>query len=346
MIGFNKLRDDFKAMNMSFYFLYRDISSVISQLLSSIWGFVTLIFKRGTNQGSLISLERSWIRVIKRFKCVFKRVIALFITLVIFIVSTPLFLIKLPLVWLGKLLDRIPLGDFGRDKEIRGLILTIISVFVIGIFCSAVVSVLTIYSEKLYQKDICFTDKCVTTFLSHFNSVSIILQSAAWLITLISTIGGIGIALMTYKTGVKNSNLTNHISHLNMFRDYVNAEISKRKFISPDKVNIYKWYSLIFPYSKKGDVSISLQYKNKIEKIIEVITDANNKITDPSGKYVYTHHQVSMLDAIGLLGVKISTGPKNEFVLIEEQVFELIDCINLTFTDINIELSSVKRAYV
>ncbi|WP_205600445.1 hypothetical protein, partial [Enterobacter hormaechei] len=129
MIGFNKLRDDFKAMNMSFYFLYRDISSVISQLLSSIWGFVTLIFKRGTNQGSLISLERSWIRVIKRFKCVFKRVIALFITLVIFIVSTPLFLIKLPLVWLGKLLDRIPLGDFGRDKEIRGLILTIISVF-------------------------------------------------------------------------------------------------------------------------------------------------------------------------------------------------------------------------
>ncbi|HDC4598434.1 TPA: retron Ec48 family effector membrane protein, partial [Enterobacter kobei] len=262
MIGFNKLRDDFKAMNMSFYFLYRDISSVISQLLSSIWGFVTLIFKRGTNQGSLISLERSWIRVIKRFKCVFKRVIALFITLVIFIVSTPLFLIKLPLVWLGKLLDRIPLGDFGRDKEIRGLILTIISVFVIGIFCSAVVSVLTIYSEKLYQKDICFTDKCVTTFLTHFNSVSIILQSAAWLITLISTIGGIGIALMTYKTGVKNSNLTNHISHLNMFRDYVNAEISKRKFISPDKVNIYKWYSLIFPYSKKGDVSISLQYKN------------------------------------------------------------------------------------
>ncbi|WP_205601814.1 retron Ec48 family effector membrane protein, partial [Enterobacter hormaechei] len=99
----------------------------------------------------------------------------------------------------------------------------------------------------------------------------------------------------------------------------------------------YKWYSLIFPYSKKGVVSISLQYKNKIEKIIEVITDANNKITDPSGKYVYTHHQVSMLDAIGLLGVKISTGPKNEFVLIEEQVFELIDCINLTFTDINIE---------
>jgi uncharacterized membrane protein YczE len=67
------------------------------------------------------------------------------------------------------------LGDFGRDKEIRGLILTIISVFVIGIFCSAVVSVLTIYSEKLYQKDICFTDKCVTTFLTHFNSVSIIL---------------------------------------------------------------------------------------------------------------------------------------------------------------------------
>jgi hypothetical protein len=45
MIGFNKLRDDFKAMNMSFYFLIEK-SSVISQLLSSIWGFVTLIFQK------------------------------------------------------------------------------------------------------------------------------------------------------------------------------------------------------------------------------------------------------------------------------------------------------------
>jgi len=137
-------------------------------LFCTICGFVTFIFIRNANQGSLISLKRSWIKVIKRFKRVFKRTIALCIALFIFIVSTPLFLIKLPLVWLRNLLDGIPLGDFGRDKEIRGLILTIISVFVLGVFCSVVVSVITIYSEKLYQKDICFTDKCVTTFFFTF----------------------------------------------------------------------------------------------------------------------------------------------------------------------------------
>ena len=164
MIGFNKLENDFKAMRMSFCFLCRDISCLISRLFCTICGFVTFIFIRNANQGSLISLKRSWIKVIKRFKRVFKRTIALCIALFIFIVSTPLFLIKLPLVWLRNLLDGIPLGDFGRDKEIRGLILTIISVFVLGVFCSVVVSVITIYSEKLYQKDICFTDKCVTTF--------------------------------------------------------------------------------------------------------------------------------------------------------------------------------------
>ncbi|MBH1902869.1 hypothetical protein I5U22_16135 [Serratia ureilytica] len=346
MIVFNKVKNDFKAMKKSFFFLYREFCSVISLLFKIIWGIRAFIFKRSVNQDFLMIFKRNCIKLIKRFRCAFIRTVALSVAFFIFIVGTPLLFINVFLINLGKLLDRIPLGDFGRDKEIRGLILTIISVFMLGVIFSVVVSVFTIYSEKLYQRDICFTDSCVIKFFANFNSVSIILQSVAWLITLITTIGGIGIALMTYKTGVKNSNLTNHISHLNMFRDYVNAEISKRKFISPDKVNVYKWYSLIFPYSKKGDVSVSIQYKSKIEDIIKVIVDANEKITSPARKYVYTHHQISMLDAIGLLGVKISTGPKNEFVLIEEQVFELIDCINLTFTEINIELSGVKRAYI
>lgn len=244
------------------------------------------------------------------------------------------------------LLRSIPLGEFGRDPEIRVLILTVLFVLAIGVFLSLIVFFSTIYNERLYLRGLCLSDKCINYFLSSFTGVSIILQSIAWLITLITTIGGIAIALMTYKTGVKNSNLTNHISHLNMFRDYVNAEISKRKFVSPDKVNIYKWYSLIFPLSKKGDVSISLSYKGNIDAIVTVIMDANNKITEAGGKYVYTHHQASMLSAIGLLGIKFSSGPKNEFILIEEQLFELIDCINLTFTNINTELSSVKRAYI
>jgi hypothetical protein len=244
------------------------------------------------------------------------------------------------------LIDSIPLGGFGRDKEIKSLVLIIVLLLMLGAISSAVISIITVHDEKLYLKDFCFSDKCVNFFFGNFKSVSTILQFVAWLITLITTVGGIGIALMTYKTGVKNSNLTNHISHLNMFRDYVNAEISKRKFISPDKVNIYKWYSLIFPASKKGDVSVSLYYRSKIEDIVRVVTDANAKITDPDGRYIYTHHQVCMRDAIGVLGIKISTGPKNDFILIEEQVFELIDCINLTFTDIDIELSGLKRSYI
>ena len=346
MISFNKTKNEFKALRKSFFLLYRDFYSLISLLFNISLKIPGFICNRSENQVNLIIIKRAFNKVFKRFRCAFIRVLAFSVALAIFIVGAPLLFIKFFLISLGKLLNRMPLGDFGQDKEIRGLILTIVSVFMLGVFFSIIVSALTIYSENLYQKDICFTDKCVTAFFSHFNSVSIILQSAAWLITLIATIGGIGIALMTYKSGVKNSNLTNHISHLNMFRDYVNAEISKRKFISPDKVNIYKWYSLIFPYSKKGDVSVSVKYRSKIEGVIKVIIDANEKITDPAGKYVYTHHQVSMLDAIGLLGVKISTGPKNEFVLIEEQVFELIDCINLTFTEINIELSGIKRAYI
>ncbi|WP_312739081.1 retron Ec48 family effector membrane protein [Cedecea neteri] len=345
MSNIDKLQNDYHKMCRSFDFLNKNIGNVLSCLKKTFLMSTKFFSAKNEFQEAAVLSKKSFVKAKMRFGFFLLRGKITFISLITFLIGIPLSLIKGFFVGVGRLFDLIPLGDFGRDKEIRRLILTIFTVLMIGVFSSLVILIFTIYRENLYQKNFCFTDKCVVSFFGHFNSISIILQSVAWLITLITTTGGIGIALMTYKTGVKNSNLTNHISHLNMFRDYVNAEISKRKFISPDKVNIYRWYSLIFPYSKRGDVSVSLQYRDKIVMIVDVIESANDEIQDPAGRYLYMHHQVSMLNAIGLLGLKMSTGPKNEFVLIEKQVFELIDCINLTFTDINIELSGVKRLY-
>lgn len=231
------------------------------------------------------------------------------------------------------------------DKDLKFLLCVLLFVLAAGVLFFLISLVVTIYGEKLSSKDICISNSCLEYFFKKTESVMKILQATAWLLTLVATVGGIAIAVMTYKSGVKNSNLTNHISHLNMFRDYVNAEIGKRKFISSDKVNIYRWYSTIFPKSKKGDVSVSEMYLEKIEDIKDVIVKANQKISLPGGKYSYKEHQIEFVNKVGLLGIKVSTGPKNDFILIEEQVFELVDCINITFTDIDTELAAIKRLY-
>ncbi|PYB32659.1 hypothetical protein DMW60_24205 [Serratia marcescens] len=153
------------------------------------------------------------------------------------------------------------------------------------------------------------------------------------------------VALMTYQTGIRNSNLSNHISHLNMFRDFINAEISKRKYITPERINIYQWYILIFPKSKHGDVSISYKYEGLITSILNIVNEANEKISEATGKYDYRTHQFKIIDSLDKLGIKISNGTKNEFIAIELQVFDLIDCVNMTFTQVSTELSKLDRKY-
>ncbi|ENM3686950.1 retron Ec48 family effector membrane protein [Yersinia enterocolitica] len=239
----------------------------------------------------------------------------------------------------------IPWFKLGLDRELEILINTIIYILSLGMMFGLFSFIFTIYDERLYLDGLCISNRCLGFFFSKIDNIIKIFQATAWLLTLITTIGGITIAVMTYKSGVKNSNLTNHISHLNMFRDYVNAEIGKRKFVSSDKINIYKWYSLIFPKSKRGDVSVSKDYKNKINAIKDVVVKANDDISTPDLKYSYQNHQRDLINIVDVLGIKISTGPKNEFILVEEQVFELIDCINITFTELDIELSSIKRLY-
>ncbi|MFP7605445.1 retron Ec48 family effector membrane protein [Serratia quinivorans] len=242
-------------------------------------------------------------------------------------------------------MPKIPILKLNLDKELVVFINAILYILALGVIISILSFVLTILDEHLYSKDICFSSRCLEFFFSKTDGTFKIFQATAWLLTLITTIGGVTIAVMTYKAGVKNSNLTNHISHLNMFRDYINAEITKRKFVSTDKVNIYKWYNAIFPKSKQGDVSVSADYRDKINDIKLVIEKANNDIASPLVRYSYNNHQRDLISKVSMLGVKISTGPKNEFILVEEQVFELIDCINITFTDVDIELCTITRLY-
>ncbi len=203
----------------------------------------------------------------------------------------------------------------------------------------------TIYSTKIYKFDFCIQSQCIDYFANKITGVVVLAQFFGWFITLVAALGGAIIALRTYVTGVGNSNITNHIAHFSMFRDFVNSEINKRKKISPDSVDVHLWYNVIFPESKSGRLECSQNYRDHLNNIKEVIDEANSHMSTLSGKYKYQTHQRKIIEAFANFGVVMNNGPKNIFIDIEYEVFGLIDSVNSTFVNESPVFCKMERRY-
>ncbi|WP_071889348.1 retron Ec48 family effector membrane protein [Serratia rubidaea] len=203
----------------------------------------------------------------------------------------------------------------------------------------------TIIEKKIYEKNFCLSSQCLDNFAKEISGITLYFQAFGWLITTFVTVFGVIIALMTYYSGVRNNNNNNYTAHLTMFRDFSSAELCKRTSIYPEGVNLFRWYKVMFPKAKSGDISVSNDYLTIINNIQDVINEANSHITDESKDYKYKTHQRKMISALGELGIHISNGPKNIFIDIESQVLDYIDTVNLSFCHNIIELSKIKRKY-
>ncbi|HCH49632.1 MAG TPA: hypothetical protein DEV59_02870 [Proteus sp.] len=204
----------------------------------------------------------------------------------------------------------------------------------------------TVSEQNLNKFDFCLESRCINFLTKEITGVIALAQFFGWLITLIAVIGGAMIALRTYVSGVENSNITNHIAHFSLFRDFVSSEISKRKRISPDTVDIHKWYSIIFPNSKNGSLKYNSKYMDFLNGISNVILGANYQIDNLKGDYKYKVHQEKMIDSMKNIGITLSRGPKNIFTEIEPEVFQLIDSVNVAFIENDILLNSIERKYM
>lgn len=109
------------------------------------------------------------------------------------------------------------------DKDIKILLSIVAVIFFIGILFSIASFYVTYKTESLGEKYFCISSACLADFFKTTDGIVKVFQATGWLLTIVATMGGIIIALLTYKSGIKNSKLSNHISHLNMFRDFINA---------------------------------------------------------------------------------------------------------------------------
>jgi hypothetical protein len=203
----------------------------------------------------------------------------------------------------------------------------------------------TYKNQELKHSDFCMQSLCIENFEKIFSGSIKIFRSGMYITTALTIILTSYIALKNYKISVQMSSLSSYVGHSNLFKDFLESEIEKRNQLKLSNVNIHYWYRHMFPNAKNGELATSEEYKITIKGITSSIIKTNNSINTPKGGYGYRKHQDRMVLAFKKLGIKIGPLPKNDFNLIETQIFDLIDTVNLTFTDIREEISAHKRDY-
>ncbi|EKN3489588.1 retron Ec48 family effector membrane protein [Yersinia enterocolitica] len=202
----------------------------------------------------------------------------------------------------------------------------------LGVMLSLSVFIVTGFDEKLFSSDLCFTNDCMKSTISKYSESLSIINGTLTLIISLSTLGGIFIALFSYINSVKTSALGNHIAHLKIFQDYINEELKKRERISPSSIDSLYWYNLIFTNSREGNVSVSNKYIEEIKKINSSIEISNLKSTNASnGSFRFVEHQHLIINTLCNLGITMHTQPRIQFKEAEDQVIDLIQCINESF---------------
>ncbi|MGI2854840.1 retron Ec48 family effector membrane protein [Shewanella algae] len=233
-----------------------------------------------------------------------------------------------------------------NNKSFSFLIIILTIVILTTLIMSYISFDATYKKLNLSMNDWCLTSKCIIEFSENFNGTLKILEFGAGAISITVVVLGFTVALNSYLISVKSTSLTSHVSNLNLFKNYLESEMSKFGLLNSSKIDIFIWYKAAFPKSSQGNISVSEYYESLVLNIITSIESTNESISTPKGGYGYRKHQDRMIESLKPLGINISYLPKNDFIKIEEQILALIDSVNRTFTDLNIRLSETKRSYI
>ncbi|UFQ99544.1 retron Ec48 family effector membrane protein [Pseudomonas wenzhouensis] len=99
------------------------------------------------------------------------------------------------------------------------------------------------------------------------------------------TISGIIIALLSYQSSVRSSAISNHLSHISLFSNYVHAETLRRTKISRFTIEALKWYNLIYSDSINGSLDISSTYADFITRLSAQISSSSKIYSSKEKKW-------------------------------------------------------------
>jgi hypothetical protein len=233
-------------------------------------------------------------------------------------------------------------GEF----DLRNFKIALQIIAAITILLSFISACATLSLAGYVDRSLCFTADCIAEFRRGYSGVEYIVSSGLKLLGAIVAIFGVYIALKKYLISAASAALTGHTEYLQLFQRYLMTEIDRREYLNASDIDIFFWYSRIFPKSAEGDVSISIDYLDNIKKLADVINKTNKSMSPGPSRYDYKEHQSAFIVAAERLGIRVQRLPKNDFTDMECQLLEFIDAVNVSFAPNATKLTDIKQLYV
>ena len=188
--------------------------------------------------------------------------------------------------------------------------------------------------ENFYLMSICISSECIGSF---FNKFKLVIDTFDYLIKVLLTLVTIFsfyYALKNYISSTTAAKTTIHLTNLNTFKDYLVSESQSMKVLNIKKIDTLKWYNLIYPNSRAGELDISVNYKKIIEDINLLIGESNRCFSGESQEVIffdYKNHQTKMIKELKKIGIELARSPRNNLKEAEKSVFDIINKINKEF---------------
>lgn len=216
----------------------------------------------------------------------------------------------------------------GNDLYVRVIIFLLVSPFLF-------ISLFVLYQmpwEDMSSWIFCTNATCVEAYAESYLSPFVWYSSWLGVLYNIATISGVSIAVLTYYKTTQSQAISNHFSNVDLFKNYISEEVSKKDWLSIASFDLMAWYLKIYPNSKLGDMDCSIDYVNVINEMGECISKSNNG--NYSGKkigYQFSLHQKAVKKIYKSIGISVKETNRLSFYEIEGEILDLIDKVNKTF---------------
>lgn len=193
--------------------------------------------------------------------------------------------------------------------------------------------------------EFCLSTACIEEIKKNYSGSISLAESLGWATTIFVTLLGAYLAFRSHTNSVTNSHISNHISHFNLFSDYLNQEIKKRGNLSASKIDTFSWYNFMFPLSRKGDLSVSKNYNNWILSLREILISTSDRVSSKRLNINHNIHQRKISSVLIQAGINLEKLPRRNFYSVEEELIQLIDSVNLMFLGSENLLVDIDRSY-
>ncbi|MDQ9091256.1 retron Ec48 family effector membrane protein [Pseudoalteromonas haloplanktis] len=226
-----------------------------------------------------------------------------------------------------------------EDKIIKKSITALLLILITTLLMSLISIIYSFNTDDTLTFSFCITEKCISVISENFKNTLTFANSVITVSLSAFTVLGIFIAAMSYKLSVSSSLINNHINNFNLFSNFITNHIDSSNYLSVKNIDIYLLYDSIYPKSREGQFGCYESYFNFINQIRNYLLKASNSYK--SGKRInptefkYGEHQDKLIAFFKEIGINLEKQHKNDFYLVEAELFSFLDNITLAFTNAN-----------